>query len=135
VKDEAIGRRFLSWEGGTFQQRLQYYWYFKLYHLLIIHISACFIFPSRFLQLKRILIPKFKTLLDSTFRNPKWRSGKLWFSSSIGRNILSIAFYNILLVIESRLIGLYDLASSNNLPSFGIIMICSTFSWIWKYPS
>jgi hypothetical protein len=25
VKDEAIGRRFLSWEGGTFQQRLQYY--------------------------------------------------------------------------------------------------------------
>jgi hypothetical protein len=65
--------------------------------------------------------------------NPKWWSGRIRFSSSIERNLLSVAFSKILLIIGSRLIGLYELASSSCIPGYGIIMICVTFHWTGKY--
>jgi hypothetical protein len=56
------------------------------------------------------------------------------FSSSTRHNLLSMAFSKILLITGSKLIGLYELTSSGNLPGFGIIMICTTFHWARKYP-
>lgn len=38
-------------------------------------------------------------------------------------------------IIGSRLIGLYDVASSADFPGFGIIVICATFHWFWKMSS
>jgi hypothetical protein len=52
---------------------------------------------------------------------------RIRFCSSIGSNLLNIDFSKILLIIGSWLIGLYELASSNGLPGFRIIMICATF--------
>jgi hypothetical protein len=66
--------------------------------------------------------------------NANWWSGMIRFSSSIWRNLLSRVFSKILLIIGSRLIGLYELASSSSLPGFRIIMICTTFRWTGKYP-
>jgi hypothetical protein len=73
-------------------------------------------------------------MVECFCRNPNWWPGRIRFSTSIGRNLLSIAFSKILPSIGSRLIGLYELASCSGLPGFGIIMICATFHWTRKYP-
>jgi hypothetical protein len=74
------------------------------------------------------------SVIECFCRNPNWWSGRIRFSSGIGRNLLSIASSKILLIIGSRLIGLCELASSSGLPGSGIIMICATFHWGGNYP-
>jgi hypothetical protein len=74
------------------------------------------------------------SMLVCCCRNPNWWSGRIPFSSSIGRNILSEVFSKILLIIGSKLIGLYKPTSSSGLPGFAFIMICATFHWAGKYP-
>jgi hypothetical protein len=63
------------------------------------------------------------SVVECFCRNPNWWSRRIRFSSSIGRNLLSIAFLNILLIIGSKLISLYELASSSSFPGFGIFVI------------
>jgi hypothetical protein len=75
------------------------------------------------------------SMVECFCRNPNWWSERIRFPSSIGRNLLSIAFSKIRLIIGSRLIGLYELAFSSGLRGFGIIMKCATFHWTGKYPS
>jgi hypothetical protein len=70
------------------------------------------------------------TLVECFCQNPNWWSRRIQFASSIVLNLFS----KILLIIGSRLIGLYELASSSGLPGFGIIIICATFHWTGKYP-
>jgi hypothetical protein len=46
------------------------------------------------------------SVVECFCQSPNWWSRRIRFSSSVGRNLLSIAFSKILLIIGSRLIGL-----------------------------
>jgi hypothetical protein len=93
-----------------------------VYSALIFFLSATFIGFCVCCEFS--ICTQFLVLVLVLFLCWSWR---IQFSSIIGRQFLSIAF------IGSRLIGLYELASSSGFPGSGIIMICATFHWTGKY--